>query len=246
MIPFLPSGAPFPPVSRALRRPDGLLAAGADLSVDTLTRAYAAGIFPWYSAGDPILWWSPDPRMVLVPSEFRLSRSLARRLTRGSFRVTFDEAFPAVIDACAAPREAGGDTWLLPEMRAACLDLHADGLAHSVEVWDDGELAGGLYGVSLGRMFYGESMFTRRTDGSKMALAWLSAQLLAWDMPLIDCQMATPHLASLGAREVPRQWFTGEVARLVRQPGPSAWTFDADLDPVAVLRQADAVSSYRS
>jgi leucyl/phenylalanyl-tRNA--protein transferase len=231
MIPFLSPGAPFPPVARALRRPNGLLAAGGDLSVDTLVRAYAAGIFPWYSEGDPVLWWSPDPRMVLFTAEFHVSRSLARRLRRGTFRVTMDAAFEAVLEACAAPRDEEGGTWLMPEMQAAYVALHERGLAHSVEVWDGDVLAGGLYGVALGRMFYGESMFTRRTDGSKVALAWLAAQCVRWGLPLVDCQTSTPHLASLGAREVPRRWFTSQVAMLARQAGPRRWAFDEDLEP---------------
>jgi leucyl/phenylalanyl-tRNA--protein transferase len=245
MIPFLAPGAPFPPVSRALRRPNGLLAAGGDLSMATLVRAYASGIFPWYSEGDPVLWWSPDPRMVLVPAEFHLSRSLARRLTRGGFHVTIDEAFDAVLDACAAPRDDDGGTWLLLEMQAAYSALHDEGLAHSIEVWAGDDLAGGLYGVSLGRMFFGESMFSRQTDGSKVALAWLCAQCVLWEVSLIDCQMATPHLASLGAREVPRRWFTSRVAALVREPGPAVWAFDAGLDVTSVLRHASAASATR-
>jgi len=235
MIPLLPSGAPFPPVSRALRSPNGLLAAGGDLSVETLVRAYARGIFPWYSEGDPILWWSPDPRIVLACAGMHLSRSLRRRLARRDFRVTIDEAFPAVLAACAEPREGEPGTWLLPEMQQAYLALHREDLAHSVEVWMDDRLAGGVYGVSLGRMFYGESMFSRRTDGSKIALAFLAAQLLTWHMPLIDCQMDTGHLRSLGARPMARSEFVKAVRALTAQPGPARWTLDPGLDPRAVL-----------
>jgi leucyl/phenylalanyl-tRNA---protein transferase len=241
MIPFLAPGSSFPPVHRALRRPDGLLAAGGDLSVPTLLGAYRQGIFPWYSEGDPILWWSPDPRMVLPCGEFHLSRSLRRRLTRGGYRVTCDTAFEAVLEACAAPRDEDGGTWLLPEMREAYGALHAAGYAHSIEVWMDDHLAGGLYGVALGRMFFGESMFTRRTDGSKIALATLAAQALRWGMPLIDCQMETDHLASLGARAVPRRQFVAWVSRLCDEPGPARWAFDADLDPVRTLAAAPAL-----
>jgi leucyl/phenylalanyl-tRNA--protein transferase len=243
MIPFLAPGASFPPVERALRRPDGLLAAGGDLSVATLVRAYSRGIFPWFNAGDPILWWSPNPRMVLPCAEFHLSRSLRRRLGRRDVRLSFDEAFVEMLAACAAPRDEDGGTWLVPEMQTAYRAMHAQGLAHSVEVWHGDRLAGGLYGVALGRMFFGESMVSRETDASKIALAWLAAQLLEWEMPIIDCQMATPHLASLGARTVPRRQFTGWVDALVRLPGPAAWRFSPGLDPVARLTRASTAAA---
>jgi leucyl/phenylalanyl-tRNA---protein transferase len=236
MIPFLAAGARFPPPSRALREPNGLLAAGGDLSIRTLVDAYAHGIFPWFSEGDPILWWCPDPRMVLPTAEMHLSRSLRRRLRRRDFRVSLDEAFADVLRCCAEPREEGGGTWLVPAMQAAYSAMHDAGLAHSVEVWMDDGLAGGLYGVCLGRMFFGESMFSRRTDGSKIAIAYLATQLAAWGMPLIDCQMATGHLESLGAREVPRPLFLKWVAELCAQPGPAAWRLDPGLDPSLTLR----------
>jgi leucyl/phenylalanyl-tRNA---protein transferase len=245
MIPFLAPGAPFPPPHRALRHPNGLLAAGGDLSVATLTRAYVQGIFPWYGEGDPILWWSPDPRMVLPTAEFHLSRSLRRRLARRDYRVSIDEAFREVLAACAAPRRDDDGTWLTPEMQSAYAALHARGVAHSIEVWMDGELAGGLYGIGLGRMFYGESMFSRRTDGSKIALASLAAQLHLWDMPIIDCQMATEHLGSLGARLIPRARFLEWVAALCRTRGPAVWRFDADLDAAAVLSRASGTAATR-
>jgi leucyl/phenylalanyl-tRNA--protein transferase len=238
MIPFLPPGSPFPPATKALKRPNGLLAAGGDLSVPTLVDAYAHGIFPWYSQGDPILWWSPDPRMALPSAELHVSRSLRRRLLRRDVRVTFDEAFPEVLSACAAPRGEEAGTWLLPDMQAAYLALRDEGLAHSVEVWMDGELIGGLYGVAVGRMFFGESMFSRRTDGSKLALAYLAAQCTTWGLPVIDCQMETEHLRSMGARLVPRTVFLSWVADLCRRDGPPAWRFDADLDPVEVLARS--------
>jgi leucyl/phenylalanyl-tRNA--protein transferase len=241
MIPFLAPGAPFPPAERALRRPDGLLAAGSDLSAETLIRAYAQGIFPWFNDGDPILWWSPNPRMVLRCSEFHVGRSLRRRLRKRDLRVSVDEAFDRVLEACAQPREPDGGTWLIPEMQEAYAALHHHGLAHSVEVWRGPHLVGALYGVALGRMFFGESMMSREPDGSKVALAWLVAQLLAWEMPLIDCQMATPHLASLGARGIPRREFLATVQTLVGQPGPAQWRFDPDLDPVGVLQGASLV-----
>ena len=237
MIPFLAPGQTFPPVERALRRPDGLLAAGGDLSIRTLVTAYARGIFPWYNEGDPILWWSPNPRMVLPCAEFHLSRTLRRRLKKRDVRVSLDEAFDEVVDACAAPRDDEGGTWLVPEMKEAYRSMYGQGLAHSVEVWREERFVGGLYGVALGRMFFGESMVSRETDASKIALAWLCAQMLAWEMPLVDCQMATPHLQSLGARAVPRRQFTAWVDTLVRQPGPPVWRFDPQLDPVAALRE---------
>jgi leucyl/phenylalanyl-tRNA---protein transferase len=240
MIPFLPPGAPFPPVERGLRQPDGLLAAGVDLSVETLVRAYAHGIFPWFNEGDPILWWSPNPRMVLPCAEFHLSRTLRRRLRKGDLRVSLDEAFGDVVLACAAPRDLDGGTWLIPEMRAAYHAMYDAGLAHSVEVWRGTRLVGALYGVALGRMFFGESMMSRESDGSKIALAWLAAQMTVWEMPLIDCQMATSHLASLGARTVPRRQFTARVRALVQQPGPAAWRFDPGLDPASCLAAASA------
>lgn len=238
MIPILAPGAPFPPVGRALDDPDGLLAAGGDLSVATLVDAYSRGIFPWFGEGDPVLWWSPNPRTVLVPAEMHLSRSLRRRILGGGFRVSLDEAFHTVMDECAAPRREGPGTWLIPRMKAAYLSLHEAGFAHSVEVWMDGELAGGVYGVSIGRMFCGESMFSRRTDGSKIALASLAAQMCRWGLPLLDCQLATSHLESLGARSLPRTAFVRLIARLVAEPGPRRWQFDEDLNPVAVIDAA--------
>ena len=230
MIPWLERDQPFPPVSRALREPNGLLAAGADLTVPRLLDAYRHGIFPWYSAGQPVLWWSPDPRMVLVPSAMKVSRSLKKRLRRREGTVRADTAFEAVMSACAEPRAHEGGTWITGDMAAAYAALHRAGYAHSVEVWIDERLAGGLYGVSIGKMFYGESMFSRATDASKIALAHLARQLARWEFGLIDCQMATPHLASLGAREIPRTQFLRAVAELVNYPtGLERWRFDDDL-----------------
>jgi leucyl/phenylalanyl-tRNA--protein transferase len=227
MIPFLGPADSFPPVDEALADPNGLLAAGGGLSVPRLIDAYSKGIFPWFNEGDPVLWWSPDPRMVLAPRELHVSTSLRRRLKQGGFTVTADTAFTSVIDACAEPREDQLGTWLIPSMRKAFTSLHQAGVAHSVEVWMEGELAGGIYGVALGRMFFGESMFSRRTDGSKIAMAHLAAQLDRWDMPMIDCQMETPHLRSLGARLMPRSEFVREVDRLVRGPStPARWTLE--------------------
>lgn len=228
MIPFLGPADPFPPVEQALDEPDGLLAAGADLTPRRLLDAYGRGIFPWFNEGDPILWWSPDPRIVLVPREFHASRSLRKRLKKRDFTVTVDTAFAQVLDECAAPRLDDGGTWLTPGMKGAYLALHQQGLAHSFEVWMDARLAGGIYGVAVGRMFFGESMFSRRTGGSKIAMAYLAAQLERWGFPLIDCQLETGHLLSLGATAMPRRRFVAEVARLVLEPAPR-WVLDPDL-----------------
>ena len=228
MIPFLGPTDPFPHVDQALDEPDGLLAAGADLSPARLVEAYSHGIFPWFNEGDPILWWSPDPRIVLAPADFHVSHSLKKRLRQRRFTVTADTAFAAVLEACAAPRPDDGGTWLTAPMRAAYLALHEQGLAHSIEVWMDGALAGGIYGVGLGRMFFGESMFSRRTDASKIAMAYLAAQLGRWGFPWIDCQLETDHLLSLGAVAVPRGVFVAEITRLVREPAPT-WQLDVDL-----------------
>ncbi|MEO8682967.1 MAG: leucyl/phenylalanyl-tRNA--protein transferase [Vicinamibacterales bacterium] len=227
MIPFLGLADPFPPIETALTEPDGLLAAGGGLSVRRLVDAYSRGIFPWFNAGDPVLWWSPDPRTVLRPRGLHLSRSLRRRLRQPGFTVTADTAFDAVLDACAAPRDGAGGTWLVPAMRRAYAALHRAGFAHSVEVWMDDVLAGGIYGVALGRMFFGESMFSARTDGSKIAMAYLAAQLDRWECPLIDCQLENEHLVSLGAVPMPRAEFLREVAALVQAaPTPAIWSLD--------------------
>lgn len=230
MIPFLEPDEPFPPVELALRDPNGLLAAGADLSPGRLIDAYARGIFPWFGDDDPLLWWSPDPRMVLAAADLRVSRSLRRVIRSGRFHVTMDSAFAEVMAGCAEPRPAQDGTWITAEMTDAYARLAALGFAHSVEAWIDGTLAGGLYGVAIGRMFFGESMFSRVTDASKVALVRLVRQLERWGVPMIDCQMSTPHLASLGARDIARADFVRAVGRLVRQPAvPAPWRFDADL-----------------
>lgn len=230
MIPWLEPDHPFPPVSRALARPNGLLAAGADLSPPRLVDAYRHGIFPWYSEGEPLLWWTPDPRMVLIPAEYRLARSLRKRLRHHDYCIRCDTAFETVMRACAAPRAGQDGTWITSDMIAAYCALHRDGFAHSVETWIGGELAGGLYGVALGRMFYGESMFTRVPDASKIALAHLARQLARWQFGMIDCQMSTAHLAAAGAREVPRREFMRSLEELVNYPQQAApWQFDDDL-----------------
>ncbi|MDO9468187.1 MAG: leucyl/phenylalanyl-tRNA--protein transferase [Thiobacillus sp.] len=217
----------FPPVETALADPNGLLAMGGDLTVERLLDAYRHGIFPWFNAGEPILWWCPDPRMVLAPGEVRITRSLARRLRNGGFELRVDTAFVDVMRACAAPREDAGGTWISPVMVAAYSRLFDAGYAHSVETWRDGQLVGGLYGVAIGRMFYGESMFSREADASKVALVRLAQQLQCWDFGLIDCQMETPHLASMGARTMPRTAFTARLTELVNLPHRSGpWTFD--------------------
>jgi len=231
VIPFLDADDPFPPVDLALRDPNGLLAAGADLSPARLIDAYGKGIFPWFNEEDPVLWWSPDPRMVLPVGEVRVSRSLRRAIRSNRFLVTADTAFAEVVAGCAEPRRDQHGTWITGEMADAYARLFDMGLAHSVETWVDGELAGGLYGVGLGRMFFGESMFSRRSDASKVALVLLARQLARWRFQLIDCQMSTGHLASLGAREIRRGEFLRLVRQLVREPAvPAPWRLDQDLE----------------
>lgn len=196
----------FPPPDHA--EPNGLLAVGGDLRSARLIRAYQLGVFPWYEAGQPILWWSPDPRLILEPEELHISRRLRRTLKKRKFKVTFDEAFATVIQACATVLRKGQyGTWITREMQEAYIHLHQLGYAHSVESWLDGELAGGLYGVSLGRCFFGESMFFRVPDASKVALATLVQQLKEWGFHMIDAQLTTQHLMSLGAKEIPRSLF---------------------------------------
>jgi leucyl/phenylalanyl-tRNA--protein transferase len=215
MIPWLEILDDFPPLQSALREPNGLLAVGGDLSPERLLAAYRRGIFPWFSEGDPLLWWSPDPRMVLFPAELKLSRSLVKTLRNSPYEVRFDSAFDQVITGCAAPRAGASGTWIVDEMQDAYKQLHRLGYAHSAETWIDGELAGGLYGVALGNMFYGESMFTRVRDASKIAFVHLVRHLQARGFGMIDCQMHTRHLASLGAHEIPREEFAARLADLV-------------------------------
>jgi len=229
-IPWLAPDDPFPPADRALVDPNGLLAAGADLSPARLLDAYAHGIFPWFNEDDPVLWWSPDPRMVLFVNELHVSRSLRRVVKSGLFTVTADRAFAQVMGGCAGPRTDQDGTWITTDMTDAYVNLARLGHAHSIEVWQGDGLVGGLYGVAIGRMFYGESMFSRVSNASKVALVHLVRQLERWGFELIDCQMSTTHLASLGAREIPRASFLREVQRLTRQPGvPAPWQLDGDL-----------------
>ncbi len=207
----------FPPVEQA--EPDGLLAVGGDLSPERLLHAYSKGIFPWYGPGSPILWWSPDPRLVLFPEELHVSRSLRKVLRREPFQVSFDRAFPEVIGYCAAAsRPDGPGTWLVPDMQRAYNLLHEVGLAHSVEVWESGELVGGLYGVALGRVFFGESMFHLRPNASKVALVHLVQRLRRWDFQLLDCQQTTAHMQRFGAREIRRWEFMTILEEATVQP----------------------------
>lgn len=237
-------GAPFPDPATALREPDGLLAVGGDLSPRRLLGAYASGVFPWYSDGQPLLWWSPDPRTVFATDGVHLSSRFRRGLRRCDWTVVADHAFDEVMLACAtAPRSGQRGTWITADMRGAYARLHALGHAHSIEVRDaDGRLAGGLYGVALGRMFFGESMFSARSGGSKVALAALARVLHGWGWPLLDAQVGNPHLQAMGARAWPRARFLAEVRRLVALPGGAgaagSWT-----GPFGVLQARDLAAS---
>lgn len=220
----------FPPVELASR--EGLLAVGGDLRPERLLEAYRRGIFPWYNPGQPILWWSPDPRAVLLPSEIRISRSLRKALRAGKFRATLDTRFEDVIDGCAAPRRAhDAGTWITRDMRAAYVELHRRGRAHSVEIWESAQLVGGLYGVALGGAFFGESMFSRASDASKVALVHLARQVSRWDYRLIDCQLPSEHLERMGARAIRRARFLALLRDAVSRPEhPPPWRFDEDLN----------------
>lgn len=213
----------FPPLELALREPDGLLAAGGDLSAERLVRAYRHGCFPWYQEGQPILWWSPDPRMVLLPEQLHVSRSLAKLIRQQHFQVTFDQDFAAVIHACAEPRAYADGTWITRDIEQAYLELHQRGIAHSVEVWLQGQLVGGLYGIALGRLFFGESMFSRSDNASKVGFATLVSHLKARGFALIDCQMHTSHLERFGARPISRQAFADYLRRYLDTPADGSW-----------------------
>jgi len=224
VIPWLRAGARFPSIESALDDPNGLLVAGGDLSPSRLIDAYRHGIFPWYSEGQAILWWSPDPRMVLYVDEFKVPRSLRKVANQRRFEITVDADFEGVIGACAEPRGRAMGTWITSEMMDAYIELHRQGHAHSVEAWHDGRLAGGLYGIAIGHMFFGESMFARESDASKVALLRLVSLLKELNVPLIDCQQETAHLSRFGARPISRQVFAAELSRLVNSPHvPSAW-----------------------
>ena len=227
MLPWLHTTDDFPPVIQALAEPAGLLAAGGCLSADWLIAAYRRGIFPWFNAGQPILWWSPDPRMVLLPQALHVPDSLRRVMRRQQYEIRVDSAFAAVMQACSAPRAGQAGSWISREMIAAYTALHELGLAHSIETWIDGKLAGGLYGVALGRVFYGESMFARVSDASKIAFVHLVRQLQQWQFELIDCQMNTAHLARFGAVEMGRAEFIRLLANGLKMTAPN-WQFEQD------------------
>jgi leucyl/phenylalanyl-tRNA--protein transferase len=237
VLTWIDDDTPLPPTGLALG-PDseapGLLAAGGRVTPQRLEEAYHRGVFPWFSPGDPPLWWSPDPRMVLPVAEFRLAHSLRKTLRRflrtPGCALRFDSDFPAVLAACAdTPRDGQAGTWIVDEIQAAYTAWHGMGRAHSVETWIDGQLVGGLYGVGIGRMFFGESMFSRHTDASKIALCALVAFCRQHGIPLIDCQQYTRHLASFGARQISRRDFEAHLARTLKQPPPTAWAYDAEL-----------------
>ncbi|MBA1226563.1 leucyl/phenylalanyl-tRNA--protein transferase [Stutzerimonas stutzeri] len=213
----------FPPLETALREPNGLLAAGGDLRPERLLAAYRHGCFPWYQEGQPLLWWSPDPRTVLFPDELHVSRSLRKRMRHGDYRVTFDKAFAEVIQGCAGPRSYADGTWITTPMQDAYARLHEMGVAHSVEVWQQGQLVGGLYGLAMGELFFGESMFSRATDASKVGFVTLVERLREWGFALIDCQMPTRHLESFGARSIPRAAFAEALAMHLDRPSAADW-----------------------
>ncbi len=213
----------FPPLETALREPNGLLAAGGDLRPERLLAAYRHGCFPWYQEGQPLLWWSPDPRTVLFPDELHVSRSLRKRMRHGDYRVTFDKAFAEVIQGCAGPRSYADGTWITTPMQDAYVRLHEMGVAHSVEVWQQGQLVGGLYGLAMGELFFGESMFSRATDASKVGFVTLVERLREWGFALIDCQMPTRHLESFGARSIPRAAFAEALAMHLDRPNAADW-----------------------
>ncbi|WP_353571202.1 leucyl/phenylalanyl-tRNA--protein transferase [Candidatus Albibeggiatoa sp. nov. BB20] len=226
-IPFNSDPYDFPPVEHALEHPDGLLAIGGDLSMKRLLVAYRKGIFPWFSDEEPILWWSPSERMVLFPEHLHISRSLKKTLRKQTFEVTFDQCFTEVIQHCAGPRRRQQGTWITQEMLNAYSNLHEHQYAHSVEIWYDGELVGGLYGVAIGKVFYGESMFALMADASKVAFVYFSRQLQRWGYELVDCQVYTNHLDSLGAVEIAREDYTKLLDHLCPLQGYNdQWVFD--------------------
>ncbi|WP_114153904.1 leucyl/phenylalanyl-tRNA--protein transferase [Chromobacterium haemolyticum] len=232
MIPWLGPEPVFPPVRLALREPNGLLAAGGDLSPQRILAAYSQGIFPWFSEGEPILWWSPAPRMVLCPDELKVSRSMDKVLRNQRYEIRVDTAFREVMSACAEPRTQQKGTWIVPEMVDAYCRLHRLGYAHSFETWIDGELAGGLYGIGLGLMFYGESMFSRRSNASKLAFIHMVRHLREQRVTMIDCQMHTRHLQSLGAKLVSRQTFLATLKENARRAQPAAmWNYRYTNEP---------------
>lgn len=223
----------FPPVELALDEPNGLLAVGGDLSPERLIKAYQLGIFPWFNHDQPILWWSPNPRAILFPEQLHVSRSLQKAIRRGSYKITLDQAFSEVMKACAAPRPQQADTWITPDMHNAYLRLHEMGIAHSVETWLDDKLVGGLYGLSIGQAFFGESMFSRASNASKIAFVYLVKQLQIWQFRLIDCQVSSEHLESLGATDIERKLFINLLQQASQQPGNNQhWQFDEGFHPL--------------
>lgn len=213
----------FPPLGRALHSPPGLLAMGGDLTPERLVAAYRHGCFPWYSEGQPLMWWSPDPRTVLFPEELHTPRSLRKTLRQQRFRITYDKAFEQVIHACAQPRSTDSGTWITPAMQNSYIRLHQLGHAHSVEVWHEQQLVGGLYGIAIGRLFFGESMFARMSDASKAGFITLVQDLQQARFVLIDCQMPTEHLARFGARDIPRTRFQNYLQNHLDQPSSMVW-----------------------
>jgi leucyl/phenylalanyl-tRNA--protein transferase len=219
-----PAGQIFPSTHLATAKPNGLLAVGGDLSTTRLIQAYRQGIFPWYNAGEPILWWAPNPRCVLFPEDFHLSRSLKRHIKQGGATLSIDQDFTGVINHCAAPRNQQSETWILPEMQAAYTELHQQGIAHSIELWQKDQLVGGLYGVAIGRIFFGESMFSRMPNASKIVMYFLSQFFQQHGFPLLDCQIYNPHLQSLGAVEIPREEFLSILNNSInKQQAPEIW-----------------------
>lgn len=215
----------FPAIESALVEPDGLLAAGGCLSPQRIINAYQRGIFPWYSPGEPILWWSPNPRLILFPDKINISRSLRKTIRKDIFKLSYDQAFPQVMQSCAAPRAQESGTWITEEMFIAYNQLHQQGVAHSFEAWLEDELVGGLYGIAIGQVFFGESMFHKKTDASKVAFCCLVQQLSLWGYQLIDCQVHTNHLTSLGAEEISRSEFSQLLTQFCPlQPTNSAWS----------------------
>jgi len=228
----------FPDVALAMTEPNGLLAIGGDLSIERLLAAYRRGIFPWYSRGQPILWWSPNPRAILRLTALRISRSLRKAIRRKDYEVRFDTAFAEVLKRCAEPRKDGLGTWITQEMHLAYKRMHAAGYAHSIEVWQQDELVGGLYGVALGKIFFGESMFSRRRDASKIALVYLVRQLAKWRYALIDCQVYSEHLASLGAESISRDRFVAYLDNFCDKPGHTGdWQFDLSREEVLAFNE---------
>lgn len=228
-LPWLDSPeSSFPDISLALVDPNGLLAAGGELTSTRLLDAYSHGIFPWFEEGQPILWWSPDPRMVLFLEDLHVSKSLQKALAKPYFSVTMDKAFADVIACCAEPRGDSPGTWITDEMQSAYIDLHTAGHAHSVEVWREGKLVGGLYGIAIGQLFFGESMFSHESNASKIALVNLVKQLQQWNYKLIDCQVSSEHLESLGALEISREQFRRQLEQYLSKSGKAApWNIDS-------------------